>query len=177
MWLVLAVYALVAFRRPAAAWHAAVLGVDTFVGLLTTFVLVFAFVGLFHVWVSEEFVMRHLGEASGVRGPALGALLGTVLHGPLVGVFPLLKSLLAKRARLGVVIAIVSTWAIKVPMIPLEVSLFGWRFTLVREGLLFASAFVMAPLMELALGRQWVDRYRARLESDALSPEASGLQA
>jgi len=88
------------------------------------------------------------GERSGFRGLFLGALLGTAIHGPLVGVFPLLKTLLNKGARLGVVIAIVSTWAIKVPMIPLELRFFGWKFTLVRQLLLFASAFVMAPIME-----------------------------
>ena len=78
--------------------------------------------------------------------------------------FPCCRPFLVKKARLGVVVAIVSTWAIKLPMIPLELQLFGWRFTLLREGLLFCSAFVMAPLMELALGADWSIRYRGLLE-------------
>jgi uncharacterized membrane protein YraQ (UPF0718 family) len=135
--------------------RAATVGVATFVELLPTLITVFVFVGLFQVWVSDEFVVKHLGEGSGAKGLALGAALGTVIHGPLIGVFPLLKSLLAKGARVGVVVAIVSTWAIKLPMIPLEVRLFGWRFAALREGLLLASAFVMAAVMELALGDQW----------------------
>ena len=136
------------------------LSVQTFVDLIATLVTVFVFVGLFQVWINDEFIMKHLGEESGIKGLALGAGLGTVLHGPLIGVFPLLRALLAKGAKLGVVVAIVSTWAIKLPMIPLEIRLFGWKFALMRNGLLFASAFVMAPLMELALGKGWVDRFR-----------------
>jgi uncharacterized membrane protein YraQ (UPF0718 family) len=127
---------------------------------------VFVIVGLFQVWVSDEFVMKHLGESSGLKGLAIGAGLGTIIHGPLVGVFPLLKALLAKGARTGVVVAIVSTWAIKLPMIPLELRLFGWKFTLLREGLLFLSAFIMAPLMELMLGKGWGTRFRDTIEQE-----------
>jgi len=137
LWVAIAAYALLAAVRLTEAKTAAIIGATTFASVAVTLVTVFIFVGLFQVWVREEFILKHLG-----------ALLGTAIHGPLVGVFPLLKTLLNKGARLGVVIAIVSTWAIKVPMIPLELRFFGWKFTLVRQLLLFASAFVMAPIME-----------------------------
>jgi len=150
--IVLASYALLAAVRLPEAKRAAIIGVATLTSLTVTLVTVFVFIGLFQVWVREDFILKHLGEKSGFRGLALGALLGTAIHGPLVGVFPLLKTLLNKGARLGVVIAIVSTYAIKVPMIPLEIRFFGWRFTLVRQLLLFASAFVMAPIMERLIG-------------------------
>lgn len=150
-----AAYAISAALSVAKTGRAAAVGMGTFVELLPTLITVFIFVGLFQVWVSDEFVIKHLGEGSGVKGLALGAGLGTVIHGPLVGVFPLLRSLLAKGARTGVVVAVVSTWAIKLPMIPLEIRLFGWRFAGLREGLLFASAFMMAPIMELVVGKRW----------------------
>lgn len=160
VWVVALAYVAVAVSRPAAAARGGLLGLQTFGELAATLVTVFVFVGLFQVWVSDEFIIKHLGDGSGLKGLALGAGLGTVIHGPLVGVFPLIKALLAKGARTGVVVAIVSTWAIKLPMIPLELRLFGWKFTLLREGLLFASAFVMAPLMELALGKDWALSFR-----------------
>jgi len=164
VWVVAAAYIVMALTRPAEAARAASLGVQTFVALIATLLTVFVFVGLFQVWINDEFIMKHLGEQSGIKGLALGAGLGTVLHGPLIGVFPLLQALLAKGAKLGVVVAIVSTWAIKLPMIPLEIRLFGWKFALLRNGLLFVSAFVMAPMMEWALGNGWVDRFRGAPE-------------
>jgi uncharacterized membrane protein YraQ (UPF0718 family) len=159
VWAVVLAYAAVAVSRPAAAARGGLLGLRTFGELAATLVAVFVLVGLFQVWVSDEFIIKHLGDSSGARGLLLGAGLGTVIHGPLVGVFPLLEALLRKGARVGVVVAIVSTWAIKLPMIPLELRLFGWKFTLLREGLLFVSAFVMAPLMELVLGKGWGARF------------------
>lgn len=160
VWAVAAAYIVMAVVRPAAAARAGWLGIQTFLELIATLVSVFVFVGLFQVWLNDAFIIKHMGERSGLKGLALGAGLGTVIHGPLIGVFPLLKALLDKGAKVGVTVAIVSTWAIKMPMLPLEIRLFGWKFTLLRNGLLFASAFIMAPLMEFALGKDWVDRFR-----------------
>lgn len=156
VWIVGLVYAGIALSRPEQATLAASQAVHTFVDLIATLLTVFVFVGLFQVWINDDFIMKHLGEESGVKGLALGAGVGTVLHGPLIGVFPLLQALLAKGAKLGVVVAIVSTWAIKLPMIPLEIRLFGWKFALLRNSLLFVSAFVMAALMDMALGKGYV---------------------
>jgi uncharacterized membrane protein YraQ (UPF0718 family) len=166
VWAVAAAYVAMAMLHPADASWAGLLGVQTFVELIATLVSVFAFVGLFQVWVNDDFILKHMGKTSGLKGLALGAGIGTVIHGPLIGVFPLLKALLAKGAKVGVVVAIVSTWAIKLPMLPLEVRLFGWKFTLLRNGLLFASAFIMAPLMELAIGKDWAARFRTRVQQE-----------
>jgi uncharacterized membrane protein YraQ (UPF0718 family) len=160
VWVVAAAYLAMVIVRPADAARAGLLSVQTFLELIATLVSVFVFVGLFQVWVNDEFILKHMGDHSGIKGVALGAGLGTLIHGPLIGVFPLLKALIAKGAKVGVVVAIVSTWAIKLPMLPLEVRLFGWKFTLLRNGLLFVSAFIMAPLMELAIGKDWVGRFR-----------------
>ncbi|MCL6473123.1 MAG: permease [Firmicutes bacterium] len=158
LWVVVAAYALLATVNLDDAKMAAIISAKTFASVAVTLITVFVFVGLFQVWMREEFILKHLGKEAGFRGLFLGAALGTAIHGPLVGVFPLLKTLLDKGARLGVVVAIVSTWAIKVPMIPLELRFFGWKFTLARQLLLFASAFIMAPLMERLIGD--VSRFR-----------------
>lgn len=156
-WLLLvtaAAYVILAIVSFSEAKRALSIGTSTFASVAVILVTVFVFMGLFQVWVRDEFILKHLGEKSGIRGMFIGAALGTAMVGPLVGIFPLLKMLLNKGARLGVVVAIVSTWAIKVPMIPLELSFFGWKFTLLRQVLLFTSAFVMAPVIELLVGKR-----------------------
>lgn len=160
LYVVLLAYAVLGVSNGPAALDAAGRGLTTFVTLFATLAGVFVLIGLVRVWVTDAFIMKHLGDESGWRGLAIGAGLGTVMVGPLVGVFPLYESLLAKGARPGVIVAMVSTWAIKLAMIPLELSIFGWQFTLVRNGLLFCAAFVMAPLMELIIGRHWGARFR-----------------
>ena len=80
VWVVAVAYLVMAVTRPAEAARAASLSVQTAVDLIATLLTVFVFVGLFQVWINDEFIMKHLGEQSGVKGLALGAGLGTVLH-------------------------------------------------------------------------------------------------
>jgi uncharacterized membrane protein YraQ (UPF0718 family) len=132
----------------------AALEISTF-ALLRVILIIFAvfiFVGLFQIWIHEDMIVKHLGHESGFKGLILGALAGTALNGPLFAIFPLVKSLLAKGARLTVITVIYSTYAIKVPMLPLEIGFLGWKFTIIHNLLMFLAAFIMAPLMEWMMG-------------------------
>jgi uncharacterized membrane protein YraQ (UPF0718 family) len=129
----------------------------TLAGVILIIFSVFIFVGLFQVWIKEEAIVKHLGHESGFKGLVLGALVGTALNGPLFSIFPLMKSLLRKGAKLGVVAVIFSTYAIKVPMLPLEITLLGLKFTLIHNLLMLLSAFAMAPLMEWMMGGSMIE--------------------
>lgn len=156
-WLLLLValaYGLLVFRSSIQAEQAVLAGAKTFASVILAITTAFLFVGLFQVWVKEEHIINHLGQESGLKGLFLGAGVGTVIHGPLVGVFPLLKSLLDKGARLAVIVAIASTWAIKIPMIPIELKFLGLKFTLLHQILVFASAIPMGLVMEWIIGKQ-----------------------
>ncbi len=131
--------------------RALIIGGTTFLSIAGVLVSVYIFIGLFSVWVKEDQVMRHFGEDSGWKGMFYGAILGTVFHGPAVSIFPLLKSLKDKGARMAIIVVIVSAFAIKIPVIPLELSLFGWKFTLIHNGLLFVTALPLGLVMERLL--------------------------
>lgn len=150
---VLAIYAVVFAMDPAKGLTAFKISSLTLLSVAAIVASVFVFLGLFQVWVKEETIVKHLGQESGVKGLALGALVGTAINGPLFSIFPLIKALMRKGARFGVIAVIVSTFAIKVPMLPLEVRFLGWKITLIHNLLMFASAFLMAPLMEWLMGR------------------------
>jgi uncharacterized membrane protein YraQ (UPF0718 family) len=146
--LVIAAYVLVLALSPSRGLEALRISGLTFLGVALIILAVFILIGLFQVWTKEEAVVRHLGHESGAKGLVLGALLGTALNGPLFSIFPLIKGLLNKGAKVGVIAVIFATYAIKIPMIPLEIAFLGLKFTLVHNGLMFVSAFLMAPLME-----------------------------
>jgi uncharacterized membrane protein YraQ (UPF0718 family) len=154
---VVAIYLAVLFVAPKKGLDALRVSVQSFLGVALIIMAVFVLIGLFNVWVKTESVVRHLGRESGIRGLALGALLGTALNGPLFSVFPLIRSLLNKGAKVGVVAVIFATYAIKVPMLPLEIAFLGLKFTVVHNVLMFLSAFLMAPLMEWMMGRPVIE--------------------
>ena len=109
---------------------------------------VFGILGLFHVWVDKKKVAARLGERAGLGTIMLGVAFGTVLVGPVYVIFPLLFAIRAHGARWAVVTAILTAWAVKIPMVPLEVQFLGWRFALARTVLTFIGAVIMGFLVE-----------------------------
>ena len=156
-WLVVViagVFITLAFVDPAGAGRAVVIGGKTMAGIAVILLTVFIFMGMFSVWIKEESIAKHLGDESGFKGLFYGTLIGTIFHGPQVSVFPFLKSMQEKGARRGVLVAIVSAFSIKIPMIPLELALMGSKFTIIHNGLLLMTAPILAIIMDRLLGDQ-----------------------
>jgi len=149
--LIAIVFAGLIFKDASGAGRAVVIGWQTFLSVAAILLTVFLFLGLFSVWVKEEQIVKHFGRDSGWKGLFYGTLLGTIFHGPQVSVFPFLKSLRDKGARNGVLVAVVSAFAIKIPMLPLELALMGLKFTVIHNAILFLSAPILAIIMDAAL--------------------------
>jgi uncharacterized membrane protein YraQ (UPF0718 family) len=145
------VFAVLLVKDSAGAGKALVLGGQTFLSVAAILLTVFLFLGLFSVWVKEESIVKHFGEDSGWKGLFYGTLLGTIFHGPQVSIFPFLKSLKEKGARTGVLVAVASAFAIKIPMLPLELAMMGLKFTLIHNTVLFITAPILAIIMERSL--------------------------
>jgi uncharacterized membrane protein YraQ (UPF0718 family) len=153
-WLLLIIFIILVIATvisPIGAWHSITIGFWTFVSIAAILLTVFVFMGMFSVWVSEEKIARHLGHESGWKGLMYGTLLGVIYHGPQVTIFPFLKTMRDKGAKLAVIVAVVSAFAIKIPMMPLEIALLGLKFTIVHNVLLLVTAPILGIIMERML--------------------------
>lgn len=105
--------------------------------------------GLFDAWVPRKLVEDHVGPDSGIKGAILSILLGSLAAGPLFAAFPVALSLRRKGARIGNVAVFLGAWAsIKVPMILLEASYLGLRFSLLRTGLSIVGILATGCIVE-----------------------------
>lgn len=111
-------------------------------------VSVFVLIGLVQVWLREELIANKLGEGSGLKAIFISAAFGSMLVGPLFAIFPLLKSLLERGARVGVIVAMLTTWAVKIPMLPLEVKFLGPHFAVLRVVLVLLFAIPISLIIE-----------------------------
>ena len=109
---------------------------------------VMGLVGLVQVWVSRETVARLLGEEGGVKALLIAAVCGTLLIGPPYVIFPLLMTIRKQGARWAVVTIVLAAYAVKLPMIPLEVGFLGWPFSLGRSLLTLMFAIPTGLLVE-----------------------------
>lgn len=146
--LVVALYAWAFAVSPDRALEALVSSGKTAASVVLIIASVFSALGLFGVLVDKQAVGRRLGRGTGVRTLLMAAGFGTVLVGPVYAVFPLLKAFRDHGARWGVLVAIMTAWAVKVPMLPLEVRFLGWEFSLARSVLTIIAALVMGVLFD-----------------------------
>lgn len=109
---------------------------------------VFILIGLVQAWLKEDLIASRLGEGSGIRAVVASALIGSLLVGPLFAIFPLLKTLQARGARVGVIVAMLSTWAVKIPMLPLEIKFLGLEFAVIRIILVLVLAVPSSLIIE-----------------------------
>ncbi|MBN2840689.1 MAG: hypothetical protein JXP37_07030 [Coriobacteriia bacterium] len=144
-------YAAAIVRDPGRAGEAAIASVRTFLDVLPIITAVFAALGLFSVWVDKKVVAERLGERSGFGTLVFAALFGTVLVGPVYVIFPLLKAVREHGARWAVVGAVLTAWAVKIPMVPLEMGMLGVRFSTSRLVLVALAAIPLGLLLELAM--------------------------
>ena len=106
-------------------------------------------IGLFSVWVPKEFVVKHMGKSSGIKGTAISFVLGMLPTGPLYIAFPLAVALLKKGAKISNIIIFISAWAcIKLPQELVEIQFLGIKFTLLRLGLTIIFVVLMGFIIE-----------------------------
>lgn len=106
-------------------------------------------IGLFSVWVPKEFVIKHMGKSSGIKGMIVAFVLGMLPTGPLYIAFPMAVALLKKGAKISNIIIFLSAWAcIKLPQELVEIQFLGIKFTLLRLALTLVFVILMGIIIE-----------------------------
>ncbi len=126
-------------------------GIWLLVDMLPIFVCVVLFSSFLAIFLSPKTIQRIMGKETGVKGVIAGALIGTIIVGPLWVLFPLYKTLLNKGARLAIVAAMIGAFAIKTPWIPYAAGFLGWPFVLISLVLIIVYAVAEGYLLEKLL--------------------------
>jgi len=151
-WLITAVVLLISWRQdPARTSRALRTTAQSLKGLAPTILGMISLVGLLLALLPPE-VLTSLFTIKGVPGIAAVSLVGAVLTMPAPIAFPLAGSLL----KLGAAPAALATFITTLTMVgivsaPIEISIFGVRFTLLRQVLSFGAAIVIGLLMGVSL--------------------------
>ncbi len=116
-------------------------------------VAIFLLVGLFDIFVPQDTVMKIVGQGQGLLSYLASALFGTVVMGPVSSAYPIGAILLKKGAALAAVAIFLNSWVmVGFVTIPYEISVFGKKFTFVRNALALVGAIFIGLLTAYILG-------------------------
>ncbi len=116
--------------------------------MLPVVLIIIILIGLLLGLAPPETISKFIGEQSGWGGLLLIAILGTVAHIPALLAFPIAASLLDSGAALTSVAVFITTLTmIGIVTLPLEIQLLGKKFALLRNGISFIIAILIALIM------------------------------
>jgi uncharacterized membrane protein YraQ (UPF0718 family) len=109
-------------------------------------------IGLLLCFVPSSKISSIIGEQSGLSGVLIVALFGSVLHIPSLIAFPLAASVLENGASIVAVAAFITTLTmIGLLTLPLEIKELGKKMAVLRNGLSFIFAVIIALIMGAVL--------------------------
>jgi uncharacterized membrane protein YraQ (UPF0718 family) len=121
-------------------------GGKTFLSTLPLLVFAFAIAGLVQVLVPREFIVKWLGEGSGIKGILIATVVGGLTPGGPYVSFPIVASLYKAGASVGTVVAFVTSWSVwAFNRLPLEIGLVGPKLAIAR----FLTTLIVPPLAGL----------------------------
>lgn len=147
----LIIWAVLIIISPAKGLLVGKVAYGTFLKAINIIIAVFIIIGLIQVWVSPQTLSRLLGKEAGWKGLAIASTVPIFIGGSLFTIFPLLKTLYDKGASIACVVAFVTAWAGKAPLLPLEIEFLGWRFAVLRICLIIPLAVIIGVSSQFIL--------------------------
>lgn len=113
---------------------------------------VLGIIGLTLGSLTSETISRLVGSEAGFIATIVAALIGAIALIPYLVAFPLAGSLLRSGATIMTIAAFITTLVmVGVVTAPMEIKSLGKKFTLLRNGLSFIAALVIAGIMGVIL--------------------------
>ena len=119
--------------------------------ILPIFVLVFVLMTLSNYFITPKFVLKHLRD-SGLRKWFFVIVGGILSSGPIYMWYPLLADLNKKGLSHGLVACFLYNRAIKIPVLPVAILYFDWKYLLVLMLVMVFMSIVQGILMDKVMG-------------------------
>lgn len=139
---ILAVAIVLAILNPSKVYSALTSASMSYLNLLLVIAAVALLSSFIATTISKQAIAKAIGKQSGVKGVIIGAVFGTLMIGPAYMFFPFFKELRDKGAGANIIATTIGTWAIKIAWIPFAITILGWKFTLLFNGLIFVFAIL-----------------------------------
>ncbi|HIK02642.1 TPA: permease [archaeon] len=148
--IVIGIYAALLATRPDVFRLALSIWTGQFVFFLPFVVAIIGLLGIFDAFVSPGTVSKHLGDKKRAEGYIFAVLFGSVVSAAQYAVFPTIKLLKKHGARSAVLATFMVAWSgISLPLIPLEVEIFGAKFVFVRLAVIAIGAVAFGVITGL----------------------------
>jgi len=128
------------------------MALKSFIKMLPMVFIIIIAIGLLLGFVPPDQISRFVGDQSGASGVLLIGVVGALLYIPALLSFPLASSIIQNGASVTAVAAFITTLTmIGIITLPLEIKILGKKMALLRNGISFVIAILIAFIMGMIL--------------------------
>lgn len=121
---------------------------NIFKSLIFVLLLLIILTTIINYFVSSEILVKYMGKNSGIKGIIISIFAGIISVGPIYMWYPLLNDLQQKGVRTSLLVIFLYNRAIKIPLIPMLLVYFSWKYILILFFVMIVMSVVQGFIVE-----------------------------
>jgi uncharacterized membrane protein YraQ (UPF0718 family) len=113
------------------------------------FILIIIITTLINYLLKPKQIIKHFGKESGIKGVIYALLGGVLSHGPMYVWYGMLEDMKSHGLRDGLIATFLYARAIKLPLLPFMIDLFGIIFTIVIIFYILLLATIQGKIIDI----------------------------
>ncbi len=131
---------------------------DSSIKLLWSLVPIFTFIvfltAAINYLLKPKQIMKHFGKDSGKKGTLYAILGGILSHGPMYAWYGMLSDMKSHGLRDGLIVTFIYARAVKLPLLPLMIGVFGIGFTIIINIYIIVFSVLQGIIMDKLIGKE-----------------------
>jgi len=119
--------------------------------LLPTIIIILIVTFLIEYFVNTKYLIKYLGNGSGIKGWLISILGGIISTGPMYVWYPLLNDLKKRGMKNGLIAVFLYNRAIKIPLLPLLIVYFGLKFSIILLIVMILVSLLQGAIMDILM--------------------------
>ena len=116
--------------------------------LLPIFVFIIILTALINYFLKPKQILKHFGEDSGKAGLFYSIVGGILSHGPMYAWYGMLEDMRKQGLKDGLITVFLYSRAVKLPLLPLMVAIFGLSYTIVINIYIIIFAIIQGKIID-----------------------------
>ncbi|MCK5294922.1 MAG: permease [Arcobacteraceae bacterium] len=122
--------------------------------LLPIFIFIIILTTMINYFLQPKKVMRYFGENSGKKGIFYMLVGGLLSHGPMYAWYGMLEDMRKHGLKDGLIVVFLYARAVKLPLLPFMIEIFGLLFTIVINIYILIFAILQGSIMNKILNKK-----------------------
>lgn len=116
--------------------------------IIPIFILVIFVTAIINYFLKPKQIMKHLGKDSGKKGIFYSLIGGILSHGPMYAWYPMLEDMRKHGLSFGLITTFMYARAVKIPLLPFMIALFGLPFTIIVNLYILIFAIIQGKIID-----------------------------